>query len=1295
MTSMFPNSNPGDSLDIREYLLGLNLTPDPLVANSVINEMGGIGLPGTINEGGVTEGESIDDGSTGYRSTRVGYNPYKPESPIDSIASIYSSPIGSIGNEGHVNQPYDEIDTNTNFLKTESDDSLTSIITKNQYISDGFETIDIGGIQPAPITQQVHGYLDTYQNLNIGGPSTDMLNIIGGVLNGNVITGPDVRNNIVGRGLTANGDIKETPLGEYAVEGLVNAFHANSMFGLQEQTLGKINLNPLDIIGGADVFEQNWAITVRPGKLGKVLDFFGRVNGTDLPRSLMTDSSFFYTPSLKDHQCNFPNEVNIFPSNTVISNLFIANTGKGQIKSLFSNLNLNCYAPAYKDSRLSDLTPNYYGAQINNAEGVIEIGSDRFSRPFITKEDYRDEIDSKKTRSDKEDDNGLFTNDVPEIDYLIWDANSVMTADPENLFKGNKSSILAKTQALFHEQNYNNIRQTLIIKEDQETTDPEISTSYEDFAGNPTNKTSRGSGLVNRDGELCRTWSSVRRYNQIHNLQKNSGFYPQKNSSTLREGLHQSVLGEDWDGNGHPKIGPYMNDDITGRIKRFMFSIENLAWGDYNIKLPPCELGPGDPLSGVRGRIMWFPPYDLNFTDNTSVNWEATPFIGRGEPVYTYNNTERTGTLSFKVIVDHPSQLNDLRWSADKNEIDTVMAGCERPKVQDIKNSSQLTPEEQDMFNVSDTGDLIKKNNNRSELKESLFVYFANDNADLVGDYEFSADTVDGRTRLANMSSDQRTYKDPKNFGLNKNLEDGLGELSDEMRKHKKGDGYVIKIYGRASDSGSADHNKVLGAARAKYVIDTYFSDLIADGYIVAGDVKNEGSSTAQGSVGADQASEAAKKDRNVEVKIEYMPVKVKFPDAGLTPDMDTIPNELVDGFSAREITTYRECDYFIKMRQDNKFVYDDIRQSLRWFHPAFHSTTPEGLNSRLTFLQQCTRQGPTHGYTIDNTGDNKNSGDINNLQFGRPPICILRIGDFYHTKIVIDSVNISYEPLVLDLNPEGIGVQPMIAVVDLSFKFIGGSSLGGPINKLQNALSFNFFANTEVYDKRADKIKIEKGVGSIKSGEYADYNNGKLVPEEVEGSQGGVSTNELSSRELSQLAEAKAEAESNQAKLEGGFPYVISVKNWHSGTQQRIIISMLNADGKLFGEGKHDVTIFDRTDPSKVYLKYTLNITDNTASSQVDTDGVDCYMVYDYKDSEINPYHTTKTIVVEGTGELPTEFGADNTVTGSIDVPVQNTIEVPYEWDLDNLFCRVNYVGKDDTGKYWGNVSNTSVKNN
>jgi hypothetical protein len=80
----------------------------------------------------------------------------------------------------------------------------------------------------------------------------------------------------------------------------------------------------------------------------------------------------------------------------------------------------------------------------------------------------------------------------------------------------------------------------------------------------------------------------------------------------------------------------------------------------------------------------------------------------------------------------------------------------------------------------------------------------------------------------------------------------------------------------------------------------------------------------------------------------------------------------------------------------------------------------------------------------------------------------VLRIGDFYHTKIIPNSLGIQYDPLVFDINPEGIGVQPMLAKISLGFDFIGGHGLAGPVKQLQNALSFNYYANTEIYDERS-----------------------------------------------------------------------------------------------------------------------------------------------------------------------------------------------------------------------------------
>jgi hypothetical protein len=162
---------------------------------------------------------------------------------------------------------------------------------------------------------------------------------------------------------------------------------------------------------------------------------------------------------------------------------------------------------------------------------------------------------------------------------------------------------------------------------------------------------------------------------------------------------------------------------------------------------------------------------------------------------------------------------------------------------------------------------------------------------------------------------------------------------------------------------------------------------------------------------------------------------------------------------------TLSECYYFKKLEEDSPVQFTSLREKLRYFHPAFHSMTPEGLNARLTFLNQCVRPGDT--LPIKGISD---VSDLNarNTTFGPPPILVMRIGDFYHSKIIVRDVNITFDEGIWDLNPEGIGVQPMIANVTLQVNFIGGHGLKTPVERLQNALSSNFYANTEVYDPRA-----------------------------------------------------------------------------------------------------------------------------------------------------------------------------------------------------------------------------------
>ena len=64
-----------------------------------------------------------------------------------------------------------------------------------------------------------------------------------------------------------------------------------------------------------------------------------------------------------------------------------------------------------------------------------------------------------------------------------------------------------------------------------------------------------------------------------------------------------------------------------------------------------------------------------------------------------------------------------------------------------------------------------------------------------------------------------------------------------------------------------------------------------------------------------------------------------------------------------------------------------------------------------------------------------------------------------------------------------------MIANITLQFHFIGGSDLAGPISRLQNAISFNYYANTGVYDNRAEEISYGENAKPVAFKPYEGMN--------------------------------------------------------------------------------------------------------------------------------------------------------------------------------------------------------------
>jgi hypothetical protein len=502
--------------------------------------------------------------------------------------------------------------------------------------------------------------------------------------------------------------------------------------------------------------------------------------------------------------------------------------------------------------------------------------------------------------------------------------------------------------------------------------------------------------------EYCRTWTKDNPYYKFKNLQKSGGLLRGSEDSVLDDLLNLS-------------IAPIMqvngkNGNVTkDGVKKYMFSIENLAWrgSDKQTSLPAAEKGPNG------GRIMWFPPYELSIGDTNSAQWNSINFLGRPEPIYTYNYTERIGTLGFKIVVDHPSILNVIAQKELKNKpdfvadriLDSFFAGCKKYDIWELA-------ERFGNFSLDDINDL----------------------ANLVGVDIADAQGSTGPVQPTNES----ITPTPK-----------VGDLNS----------CTNYFYGNSLKS--CTEAQIWEWADAKKAAED------AEGSIPQADEDIESESVPQADVSSDPDNpnpDTAAINANTTDKPAEWSLKA-----------DKILAKLLG-----------EQNYFKYLEENDEFVYNSLKSKLKYFHPSFHSTTPEGLNSRLTFLLQCTRPGNT---IQTKTEDGLKDVDAENTAFGTPPICVLRIGDFYHTKIVVDSVSFSYDPLVFDLNPEGIGVQPMIATVSMNFKYIGGQGLEAPVSELQNALSNNYFANTELYEPTATTNEEAKKLTGTAAEEFIAEN--------------------------------------------------------------------------------------------------------------------------------------------------------------------------------------------------------------
>ena len=1091
---------------------------------------------------------------------------------------------------------------------------------------------------------------------------------------------------------------QDTRMMQFGASQLKGLFQDRINREIAQNTVGLINLDTITdpfsaaqlAAGKQPFFEKNWRITVPEGPLLAAVSLATRLTGTYFPASPIPGDYFEdVTDEKLPQNIGALNTVNNLTGGLIgpilnkyrnPSEVFVANTGNGQQSVLFASLNYNKYKPDYNVGIFLGLTQavsNLFN-QDNKSSGGYYVGS-KTSEPSqidsppnqLPVDEYGQQVQTivygpqelgilyegnenkfqfglaGKSYSDDGGIAGQFVWTSPkykpnagwkvgigadpkfvdqEFNVIQSDYNRYQSTD----YTFKVGSILDKTQRLV--ESGDNVQGTTRLKHVGNAIN-QVSKVFNDGYKEIT----KGSKVIAYEDqttgqeagiEYCRIFTKDNPYFTYADLQKTDGIVNSGRRFTY------SVFDNTYNLNIAPIKNPGSTNIIDGKVKKYMFSLENLAWrtsdrpGYTYDDLPVCEKGPNG------GRIMWFPPYDLKFNDDSRPSFNETTFLGNPEPIYTYKNTSRSGSLSWTILVDNPSMMNTIiekqLKGVAKERIDSIIdsffAGCTKYDIyelgikfnqiptrdlyiyQQVLNNPRLTTEEYEAVLQSTWSNSEGLQNSSSQSGADGNVFLSGSESTIQKEtpqslqdelkkyqgfgFYFHNDLPDPKTELKvatkpfnvwyeqyiGLESSYQTKAPSKVYVTDKEFEKGgisnffqnvvtgnfdtiKNELIPLIEKIiiDNGGKVTVNLTGSASAPNTEEYNINLSERRISSVIQWFDSQPTKDGKTLGQYRENgrfgytfgegDSTSTATGSLGENvpnlsipkqqqgttaiisepincevdikekvdntkvttstaqiysipamacrrvvmpritaeipEPLEEKKSNQNIETTNPGGDKDVQTPTTGTTrnikPEAEiNIEARLKDGISKKILRNlFSECDYFEIIKETNPMIYDSIKEKIKYFNPAFHSMTPEGLNARLTFLNQCMRPGQT--IPVIGPDGRPKYNDALNTSFGTPPILVLRVGDFYNTKIVPNNLSIQYEPLVYDMNPEGIGIQPMFAKITLGFNIIGGMGLKEPVQELQNALSFNYYANTEIYDERATATenteKIDKYV--------------------------------------------------------------------------------------------------------------------------------------------------------------------------------------------------------------------------
>jgi hypothetical protein len=879
-------------------------------------------------------------------------------------------------------------------------------------------------------------------------------------------------------------DERDSELGKEGQRNAVGAIEGNFRAGLERDTIGRINTNVVSLLAGSPLINRDYKITRARGLPGRALDFLRRAQGIGLPLFRISEEGTF-SGRLDGRERN---------------SFLLDNTGIAVTRLMINSTEKNLYYGRIFGGGVERRGNEYGGDKKNYLDGFYQdIDGDRDDYGFLTEKGgaipgtlidrHLKDVDFQNPEAI-----GFPLRVSGEGGISVWDREINNGFVPNSLMSNMKKR--ASEGDVFFPDSYS----TEMSNEKGEV----IS------RGNPvTNRRA----FVDDDGTSYQANEFFRVFTKKKMKDRLSRAYRHR---ALDADLERSVLGK----NGLVMIAPTLKDGRV--IRKFMFSIANMAWKGNAGDLAECEkyISP----EGDVGRLMWFAPYNLKISESVSQSVQPRVYFGRNEPIFTSNNTQRSLSLSFRMIKDYPSVINKVKGI--KNHIWERFFQGDKSIEEEIRRISdeRLTPDELEIL------DGIRKLNKKPVIVsnqdleaapepeperdvpneiEVLSIYFPNEETSLPdntnGDvrrnagYEDSFGTMLGYTYLNGQSKRGNIlYIDQNNLGLNSDFFSGGNSFAQILRELFLEDdvkGITVRCVGYASAPKTPrSSNFEISRRRAneaelwakKKFEEESLAEFNLRGIPVSYEVESRGDiddlDTPEDSRGDNPSAKRARR-ATIFLTAEREGGEVMEAAAEISENNEPpiISDSLESGLNEAQLRvlskiSYDPCGFFKYLEINQPYLFDTISEKIDYFEPAFHSQTPQDFNERLTFLHQCLR--------TSNNIPLREGGGPTNLFYGYQPYVYIQIGDFFKAKAMINSLRIEYSApnLAWDLNPEsGVGVEPMFADISLDLNIVGGQTMSGAINRLQNALSFNYYANTELYETRSDSIIFDADGGGLK----------------------------------------------------------------------------------------------------------------------------------------------------------------------------------------------------------------------